>query len=426
MDLIGDIVEHEASAPSNPVVDQHAAASGFPQLRKFEGLKPRNSRFRSGGPRLSPAESKMHAGARHSAPKDEESLTEAQRIHRENLEKISALTEDELTHEREELLQGLDPRLVQTLLRRTEARVADHDHDHAEGYGGWIGSGKNGASLPALNDQDVNRALGIKSVSFREDVEDKEHAEGPDEDAEVAPEGYQIVPETQPEVHFPKPRPAREDPDLDLDDPAFFSRLHEKYFPDLPKETSKLAWMTTPMPTHAVASYEAIGDMRFDFKGNLVQLDQKARDTPTHLGLHHHAENPQLAGYTLGELVHLSRSVVPTQRCLGIQMLGRVLHKLGLHKYNVMPVVGPGDAASGFEAAAHELMGQFEDMMWDLVESLRVVESLTEASDETRTRNLSVRSYAIEALWLWKQGGGRPPAAQKSEVDALAENLHRM
>ncbi|GEQ67363.1 hypothetical protein JCM33374_g1027 [Metschnikowia sp. JCM 33374] len=111
-------------------------------------------------------------------------------------------------------------------------------------------------------------------------------------------------------------------------------------------------------------------------------------------------------------------------------MLGRILHKLGLHKYNIMPIVEDEDQQNGagevLGQASQQVMDQFEGMMWDLVDSLRVVESLTEASDEKKTRNLSVRSYAIEALWLWKQGGGRPKCAAKSEEDILAENLQNM
>ncbi|KAM9912315.1 hypothetical protein OXX69_002672 [Metschnikowia pulcherrima] len=454
MDLIGEIVEHEPQAPIAPTIEQYAAKSGFPQLKKFDAVKPRNSRFKS-APKTDSERSKEARTPAQIPKNNDDSLTEAQRIHKENLAKISSLTEDELTKEREELLQGLDPKLVQTLLKRTEARTAEHNHDHAEGYGGWIGGGKNGVELPSLNDNDVNRALGIKNVSFKEEVEfeedDEPDAKQPldhftdeeetaitpkDDDAsgddEVAPEGYQILSELQsraepePEVHFPRPKVARENPELDLNDPNFFDNLHEKYFPDLPKETSKLAWMTTPMPKHKISSYDAIGGMRFDFKGNLVELDDKSQDTPTHLGLHHHAENPQLAGYTLAELVHLSRSVVPTQRCLGIQMLGRILHKLGAHKYNIMPIVDEDNSDGVLQEASSEVMAQFEGMMWDLVESLRVVESLTEASDEKRTRNLSVRNYALEALWLWKQGGGRPEKAEKSEEEILAENLQNM
>lgn len=431
MDLIGEIVEHEVQTPSVPVA---LTTTGFPKLRKFDmKRKPRL---------LTKAEPQAKPELPPPVPKD----SEADRIHKENMAKIASMTEEEVTREREELLRALDPKVIQSLLKRTEA--TESAHEHAEGFGEWIGGGKNGTHLPHLDDSDVNKALGIKSVLFAEDDEvapypldhfrdsDDEgetkqksaNADAAEEDDEIAPAGYQIVDDETlapvTEVHFMKPKAAKEDPDLNLDDPDFFSKLHEKYYPDLPKETSKLAWMTTPMPTRRVTTYEAISDMRFDFKGNLVELSDEAQDAPVHLGLHHHSDNPQMAGYTLAELLHLSRSVVPTQRCLGIQMLGRILHKLGLHKYNIMPIADEEDN----EVLAQEkgkAMEQFETMMWDLIEQLRVIESITEASDETLTRNLSVRTYALEALWLWKQGGGRP-ANTKAPEDIIAEEVNQM
>lgn len=430
MDLIGEIVEHDVQEPEAPKAEVEFPSTGFPVLKPLDFSKG-PSRFRRGaqGPsrKVQPK------------PKTETPVTEAARIHDENLKKISALTDDEISKEREELLQALDPKVIQSLLKRTEKRAADEheNHHHAQGYDGWIGGGKNGVTLPHLDSDDVNRALGIKSVRFAEEEQVKEaeqvdHEEAPEKAdealSEIAPEGYQIVEseEEAPEVHFPRPKRATEDPDLDIDAPDFFDKLHEKYYPDLPKETSKLQWMTQPMPEQKITTYEAISDMRFDFHGNLIDFSKESQDIPTHLGLHHHSDNPQLAGYTLAELVHFTRSVVPTQRCLGIQVLGRILHKLGLHKYNIAPIPeGDEDTIVGTEFK--QMVVQFEEMMWDHIEDLRVIDSLTEAADELRTRNLLVRNYAIEALWLWKEGGGRSTERRvKTEEEAIAEELQNM
>lgn len=431
MDLVGEIVEHDVQEPVAPVPMPSASSTGFPKLKVVD--------FKRGPLKFKAQSQPRREASQKSRPEEPE--TEAQRIHKENLEKISLLTEEEITRERQELLQGLDPKLVQSLLNRTEKRVADDHshHTHAEGHDGWIGGGKNGVELPHLDADDVNKALGVKSVKFSDEddvrqypldhFEDKDDEEMSEvgEDAQIAPDDYQIVPEEEPEpeMHFPKPKRAQDDPDMDINDPDFFDKLHEKYYPDLPKETTKLEWMTKPMPQAQISTYEAISDMRFDFSGNLVELSKESQDVPTYLGLHHHSDSPQLPGYTLAELVHLSRSVVPTQRCLGIQVLGRILHKLGLHKYNIAPIVDDDNEVLLKEHK--ELMEQFEGMMWDLIDQLRVIESLTEAADEKKTRNLSVRTYAIEALWLWKQGGGRPASAvQKSEEDVIAEQLQNM
>lgn len=104
-------------------------------------------------------------------------------------------------------------------------------------------------------------------------------------------------------------------------------------------------------------------DVRFDFNGALVP---PSADVATDLGLHHHGQDvcatsalvctgcagavlrplcssqcggvgvhihgghPQehQAGYTLAELVHLSRSAVPAQRALALEVLGRILDQV--------------------------------------------------------------------------------------------------
>lgn len=439
MDLIGEIVEHEVTEAIPPSAPTTPHASGFPALTKF---KKGPSRFRQKTPKASTPSKAVPIGEQGV----KKTLTEAESIHEENMQKILALSSEEIANEREELLLALDPKLIQSLLKRAEERSPSHEsHSHAEGFDGWIGGGKNNTKLPHLDSDDVNRALGIKSVKFSAEPEiveikennskifadrdndiigEQEEQLDSDDDDEIAPEGYQIVPDSNPtvEVHFPKPKAATEDPDLDLNDPNFLDKLHEKYYPDLPKETSKLAWMKEPLPQKRVTTYEAISDMRFDFKGDLVELNDENAEAPVYGGLHHHSENPQLPGYTLGELLHFSRSVVPTQRSLGIQTLGRILHKLGLHKYNIAPIVDD-DENPMLEKEMALLVSQFEELMWRHIDLLRIIDSLTEAS---QAKNLSVRNYAIEALWLWKQGGGRPQTEQPTEEEIIAEHLLNM
>ncbi|SGZ56375.1 CIC11C00000003721 [Sungouiella intermedia] len=447
MDLIGEIVEHEVTEAVPPSAPADSQSGGFPVLATF---KRKSSRFRQ-KPTTQPPQTQTLAPKREQAPK--KILTEAEKIHEENMQKILALSSEEIAKEREELLLALDPKLIQTLLKRAEEHSPAHEsHSHAEGFDGWIGGGKNNVPLPHLDTEDVNKALGIKSVKFNSEPEIMEIKENDDEvegasayvsenapededalvedinedseDDEVAPEGYQIVPDAEPnvDVHFPKPRGPTEDPDMDINDPNFFDKLHEKYYPDLPKETSKLAWMKEPLPQQKVTTYEAISDMRFDFKGDLVELNEENAEAPAYHGLHHHSDNPQLPGYTLAELLHFSRSVVPTQRCLGIQTLGRILHKLGLHKYNIAPIADEEENPV-LEKEMALLVTQFEDMMWELIDQLRIIDSLTEA---TQAKNLSVKNYAIEALWLWKQGGGRPKTERPTDEEVIAEHLQNM
>uniref|UniRef100_A0A452IR37 Uncharacterized protein n=1 Tax=Gopherus agassizii TaxID=38772 RepID=A0A452IR37_9SAUR len=63
---------------------------------------------------------------------------------------------------------------------------------------------------------------------------------------------------------------------------------------------------------------------RFSLKGELIPPDA---DLPTHLGLHHHGEEAERAGYSLQELFHLCRSQIIQQRTLALQVLGHVVQK---------------------------------------------------------------------------------------------------
>lgn len=90
------------------------------------------------------------------------------------------------------------------------------------------------------------------------------------------------------------------------------------YFGRAPTEDEKKAmeWMKPIIPklrkedtkiiTQRIVAY------RFDLSGNLLTREMQ-ESLPTYHGLHHHGEDPDLAGYTILELLHLSKSTVPGQ-----------------------------------------------------------------------------------------------------------------
>jgi len=87
-------------------------------------------------------------------------------------------------------------------------------------------------------------------------------------------------------------------------------------------EEAKLAWMR-PSASESSATDSAI---RFDLSGNVLSEEAKA-SLPTSAGLHHHGASPDLAGYTIDEILWLSRSTVPSQRITMLSLLGRILGK---------------------------------------------------------------------------------------------------
>ncbi|KAK2152507.1 hypothetical protein LSH36_326g02070 [Paralvinella palmiformis] len=88
-------------------------------------------------------------------------------------------------------------------------------------------------------------------------------------------------------------------------------------------EPEKLEWMRDlPQPT---SDDNTTGKpARFDLNGALVNTNA---NIPMHLGLHHHADEPERGGYTLGELFHLSRSANIQQRALALNILAKVTRK---------------------------------------------------------------------------------------------------
>jgi hypothetical protein len=204
-------------------------------------------------------------------------------------------------------------------------------------------------------------------------------------------------------LHFPRPPTL---PDLDPSSPNFLQDLHTAYFPSLPSSPASLAWLA-PLPSpgsaadlestyHPSQTSIPASSLRFDFKGQLLP-PRISRAMPVDRGLHHHADAPEAGGYTVSELAGLLRSSVPQQRGLAAMVLGRILYRLG-----------KGEWGAGSEVT----MG-----LWRCVEEGGVVGGLVgmaggeNGSDgeggQGGERHRSVKAYAVEAVWLWRMGGGK-------------------
>ncbi|CAH1790853.1 unnamed protein product [Owenia fusiformis] len=85
-------------------------------------------------------------------------------------------------------------------------------------------------------------------------------------------------------------------------------------------ETEKLEWMKNVSNPKSAESQSGGGQARFDFEGHIV-----ASEVPEHLGLHHHGDESNRAGYTLEELFTLARSANLQQRLLALQVVARIM-----------------------------------------------------------------------------------------------------
>lgn len=462
MDLLGDIVEKDTDnvnetnfKGNNPLnfniventnLKDSIESTGFPQLYRPKKISSWKQRLREKKNQSAQPRQRPNPTENKQAPQND-----LDSIHQENLTHIKNMSQDDILNEQKELLQSLSPKLIQNLLKNINKRQEETGDAplfaEIEGASGtWIG-GVNENHLPRLNSNKIEMALkGVdsldsldpppqkKHIKFdldeetnKEKFEEQEEQEDEDEKYndldDVAPLDYQMAQSIDhmtnedllKDVHFMKKlsvhdhHDANENDDLPLDinDPDFNEKLHEKFFPDLPKDVSKLKWMEKVPDLPQDQSQFIIDDVsmiRFDFNGNLVPPTREINDT-AHSGLHHHSTDPQLAGYTILELNRLAKSTYPSQRCIAIQTLGRILCKLGQQKYyQLVPEIDSNTYKE--DGSIQNVMNKIYSMFWDLIISENVILTLEVASNEQFTKNLSVRTYAIDALWLWKKGGG--------------------
>lgn len=392
--IIKDIIEHSpSSAPIPPSLPSRATATGFPEHKK---RAPKQSAFRQQRRQQQHAQGHPPA-AKQPTPRspDEDSRSERQRISDENQARINAMSLEEIEKERRELMEKLSPTLIERLLKR-----ATLDDENITPSGWNIEGSKLSRPMRAEDTtppQQTSRNPPPKAtVTSEEEEEEKCLAAGTldtsqlptlpdltdDERAPlVLPPGAQLNPgPINLPIHFPQ---APRAPELDPSDPSFLTALHEKYFPDLPADPSTLAWMKPLHPDEDSHEYHPsltslpASAFRFDFKGNLLP-PRTSRELPTHLGLHHHGDAPNAAGYTIPELAHLARSTFPAQRCMAMQTLGRIMYRLGTGAYG---------------------QGEIEEGLGRCLEQGRVIDGLQEAASGRATGHLGIKAYATEALW---------------------------
>ncbi|KAI1773175.1 hypothetical protein F4818DRAFT_119586 [Hypoxylon cercidicola] len=465
--LISDIQEREATAPKAPSLPQlGSAATGFPAHKKRtrvsafkqkrQGINLEQSWPKIPTPSNEPSSTSSGNTQQTARPSSNSKSDERDNIDRENNEKLANMSQEEIEAAQHELLGGLDPSILQMLLKRAnlDEPSGPSPFDQPKSTSEEAPTeAKNTQEIPEMRIEDTrlqpnNSTLDSKTLDPKqadstettqskrvrwatvedEKEEEKETKPAPktetaspapihthdDNDNDnaapsVPPPQYTITPnltEPGPKPHWPQqPQPA----DLDPSDPDFLEKLHTKYFPSLPADPSKLAWMA-PIPTanspadldspyHPRQASLGVSALRFDFRGALLP-PRIARAVPPTRGLHHHGEAPEAAGYTVPELARLCRSAVPGQRCVAYQTLGRVLYRLGRGHFGGVSV---DDMALG---------------IWQQVDEGGVLRSLQEeAGTEEGRGHRSARAFAVEALWLYEKGGWKDKLRKARATD---------
>ncbi|KAJ4387642.1 hypothetical protein N0V93_008239 [Gnomoniopsis smithogilvyi] len=396
MDFLADIKEKEVGAVKAPSFPQ-PKANGFPEHKK----RTRTSAFKQ-----------QRQGANGSStdgqdvlnlqqfPKSSSTSTaqsgatsesqEKQIIEEEVNNMLASMSPEEIEEQRRDLLENMNPAILQMLLKR--ANIDDQSFAS-------VFDGPSEAPSKAPTSQD---APAIQVADDTTSAAPSAKADKPRKTPTCSKQARNLPARPNPKTpsppnttHFPQPKAL---PDLDPSDPDFLETLHEKYFPSLPADPTKLAWMA-PIPTpHSTADRESpyypgqstlsIAALRFDFKGRMLS-PARSRAIPVSKGLHHHGEAPEAAGYTVAELGRLARSAVPAQRCVAFQTLGRILFRLGEGEWGD----GGSEVAKG---------------IWRCCQENRVMDSLLEAAGVPEgSGHRGSRAYATEAVWLFEKGGWR-------------------
>ncbi|KAH7063520.1 RPAP1-like protein [Macrophomina phaseolina] len=422
LSFVADVKERDASKLKPPAAPSFKSTStGFPAHKK----RTRVSTFRQQRNAAKEPSDQNGSNAESATATSGASAEDIERrqIDEENRKRLAAMTPEEIEAERQELFASLNPALIQRLLARANIDEGSNERSFH-------------SSTDAPQPEDIETSLSSepkppkpqKKVTFEEPEDSapsfeptEPNAMGSDTSGLKVPSEDSLPPAGS--IHFPRP-PAP--PELDPNDPNFLQDLHDKYFPDLKADPESLSW-AAPLPTPgseadrqspyhpSLRSLDA-KDIRFGFNGAIIP-PKIAREMPASLGLHHHGEAPEAAGYTIPELALLARSKVPAQRCMAFQTLGRILFRLGRGEFGVegtIEVEGPEVLREGHEDELEQQNERDLSMLarglWDCVEEHRVIDTLSEEVNR-QSGHLTAKTYAEEALWYWRKGGGRKKRA---------------
>lgn len=203
--------------------------------------------------------------------KSQEAEQEAQTIHEENIARLQALAPEEILQEQQRLLAQLDPSLVAFLKSHSRTREQAEEKATRE-------------QRPGRPSAEVTGKEAIAPTS----------ASVPRQESELEPETPALALPVTPQKEW----------------------LHMDTV-----ELEKLHWTQDLPPLRRQQTQERM-QARFSLQGELLAPDM---DLPTHLGLHHHGEEAERAGYSLQELFHLTRSQVSQQRALALHVLAQVI-----------------------------------------------------------------------------------------------------
>lgn len=218
-----------------------------------------------------------------------------QEIHEANVKKLKEMSKDEILQAKSQLQSTLSPELINFLRSRRKTTSGS--------------SIKNNEQIP----------------SDKMETDEKVETELPEKINMGAKSNNEI--ETEMEENATKMD--YEDGTLEKDTPAgeMAEAAASKGWMHMDRiEREKLEWMRDVVPQKSEKPIpEEPYNARFDFDGVLLPFHDE--NLTVDKGLHHHGEEPDRPGYSLQELLQLSRSSNQQQRCTALTTLANIMEK---------------------------------------------------------------------------------------------------
>uniref|UniRef100_K3X1P0 RNA polymerase II-associated protein 1 N-terminal domain-containing protein n=1 Tax=Globisporangium ultimum (strain ATCC 200006 / CBS 805.95 / DAOM BR144) TaxID=431595 RepID=K3X1P0_GLOUD len=334
--IVGSVMERDVIQLNiqNMNVMPRAQANGFPAVqRRGESLFGKRQRQpTSATAKPSRFSSAMKAGAppggvvergvvEATAPVDPEQAE----IDRTNNARLQEMSLDEIREAQQELMRSLDPTLLEKFMNKRKKAPAA------------VKKPAESAAKTRTNAAGTTVAIGKSVVTNNDEGEQKEEAAS--DQPPAAPIDLAKIKSEEQLFETAKLLPPEE------------RAKHEwmQAVPDASASAAPSSATTKGDATKANARKEKLTATteRFDFNGDrIVSGGDGGVQHATHSGLFHHGDDPDAAGYTMSELIHLARSTVSSQRAMALTTITKILQKRIVYQQeqnltNVFPRVLP-------------------------------------------------------------------------------------
>ncbi|KND03894.1 uncharacterized protein SPPG_01348 [Spizellomyces punctatus DAOM BR117] len=275
-EVMSDVHERSPDPPSMMAPTGPHPSAGFPTVvHRSQRLK----QIRACSTRITES---VHQRSHFNEFLSLEGGDESPDIHGQNLQTLQSMSAQEIEEAQAEIREKLDPSLIQMLLQRANQKYG-RDESHVEDL----------VEPPVVSQQpclgQAREHSSVRSAGGRSEL--------------TAPDLSTSMKDN-----------------INLRNPKSFI---ETWIPADKAEHEKLEWigfMEDDIVDNSAVTNAA--ELRFDLSGRIIE---RGTQIPVHRGLHHHGVDPETPGYTLDELLHLSRSTVQAQRAASVRVLGAII-----------------------------------------------------------------------------------------------------